>query len=83
MAIKNSEAFTFKAAGLSDAVDATNAPGGAMALLQNLVPSPKTQSVYVCRPAALTLTAFAGFNTPTRINALKVCLLYTSDAADE
>jgi hypothetical protein len=59
-------ALTWKARGLSDADDGTNAFPGAMASLQNLVPNPSTRNQWVPRPAATQLTAFAGsgLNTP-------------------
>lgn len=43
-----------------------------MATLQDLIPDPSTLDMWQCRPASLQLSAFAGFNTPTFISALKV-----------
>jgi hypothetical protein len=45
--------------GLSDAVDGTNAFPGAMASLQNLMPDPSTQNVWICRPAAIDKVTFS------------------------
>lgn len=52
----------FKPSTLSDAVDSTNGPPGAMQLLQNLVPAPFNHNIMVARPAAVQLTAFPGFS---------------------
>lgn len=65
-------AMTFKARGLSDAKDATNAPPGAMQSLSNLIPDPSTKHLFTPRPAAAQLSAFAGsgLNTPAQVNEL-------------
>lgn len=63
-------ALTWKARGLSDAKDASNAPAGAMNKLSNLIPDPSTRNLFVPRPAATSLTTFAGFTNPAQINAL-------------
>ena len=55
MPIRGSQEFTFRPAGLTDAVDSTNSPPGGMASLQNLLPSPRDPGVYVPRPAAAKL----------------------------
>src|SRR5229473_2883727 len=64
--------LTFRARGLSDAKDATNAPDGAMQLLTNLIPDPSTRRLFTPRPAAQQLTAFAGagLTTPAQVNEL-------------
>ena len=54
----------FKPSTLSDAVDSSNGPQGAMSVLQNLVPAPFNHNIMVPRPAAVQLTAFPGFNSP-------------------
>ena len=67
-----SKPITFKPRGVSDTVDGTNAPQGAMIQLSNMLPSPSTESLFVCRPAAAQLTNFTGFTTPTSGTALLV-----------
>src|SRR6266851_173405 len=64
--------MTFRARGLSDAKDATNAPDGAMQLLTNLIPDPSTRRLFTPRPAATSLTSFAGsgLTTPAQVNEL-------------
>ena len=52
--------ITFKARGLSDAQDSTNAFPGAMLSLADLIPNPRTRNQFVPRPAAQQLTNFAG-----------------------
>lgn len=63
---------TFSPAGLSDAEDAANVFSGACAQLTNLIPSPKTRNLWVCRPAQTPLTLFPGFNNPGFISAIHV-----------
>jgi hypothetical protein len=60
VALRNAQAITIRPNGLSDAIDGTNAFEGAMASLQNLVPSYSTQSVFVPRPAAIKIVDFGG-----------------------
>lgn len=62
--------LTFRPRGVCDAVDGSNAPSGAMLQLSNLVPSPSTESLFVCRPAAVQATAFPGFTLPKQGTAL-------------
>ena len=66
MALRNARAQTFQPLGVTDAVDGTNAPRGAMRLLTNLIPDPKTNHVFICRPAAEVVIDFVagGFNAP-------------------
>lgn len=72
MALRRGSPFTFRAAGLCDAVDASNAPAGAMSTLANLCPSPATRGQFVPRPAATQSSNFAGFTTPAQVEALLV-----------
>src|ERR1051326_8605532 len=67
-------ALTWKAKGLSDTQDGSNAFPGAMTLLRDLIPNPSTARQWVPRPAATQLTAFAasGLTTPGVSNALLV-----------
>lgn len=62
----------FSPSGLSDTLDGSENSPGAMALLQNLIPDPTTKNLWQCRPAALSLTTFAGFTTPGFVSAMKV-----------
>lgn len=50
--------------GVTDTLDATNTPTGAMASLQNLIRDPTTLGIFVCRPASIEATDFTGFTTP-------------------
>lgn len=63
---------TFSPTGLSDAEDAANVFSGACAQITNLIPKPSTRNLWVCRPAQIDITEFAGFNNPGFISALKV-----------
>lgn len=72
MGIRGGIPLTFKARGLSDNVDSTNAFPGAMSILKDLVPSPRTQQQFVPRPASTQLTNFTGFTTPGFVSALFV-----------
>ncbi len=72
MAIKNAKVFTHRPIGLSDSQDGSNTFSGAMLVLQNLVPSPTTKSVFVPRPAAQEIVNFAPFNMPTGVTAFTI-----------
>src|ERR1051325_8341604 len=72
MALGRGRPLTIRPKGASDAHDGTNTFPGAMAALTNLVPSPTTAGVFVPRPAAVQLTDFTGFTSPTAITALLV-----------
>jgi hypothetical protein len=72
MALRRGRPLTIRPKGVSDAIDGTNTFPGAMAALTNLVPSPTTAGVFVPRPAAVQLTDFTGFTSPTAITALLV-----------
>jgi hypothetical protein len=72
MPIRDAGILTVRPAGVSDALDGTNAFPGAMTRLANLVPDPTTDGMWVCRPAAVRLTQFAGFTTPGFVSALLV-----------
>lgn len=50
--------------GVSDTLDGTNSPPGAMASLVNLIFDPSTPNTFQCRPAAIQKTAFSGFTSP-------------------
>ncbi len=66
MPLRRGTPFTFKPTGLSDAVDGTNVPAGAMASLANLIPDPSTRNVFVARPASVKASDFVagGFTAP-------------------
>ena len=72
MGLRNAKPWTLKPKGCSDSLDGTNAFPGAMAALSNLVPNPSTVDTWVPRPAAVSLSTFAGFNTPGFVS---VCLV--------
>jgi len=72
VAIRKGVPLTFRPIGLSDALDGSNVPLGAMSSLSNLVPAPSTPNVFVARPASTSLTTFAGFTTPAGVTALLV-----------
>lgn len=72
MALRGAQPLTFRAFGVCDAVDGSNAPEGAMAALANLVPNPSTKRQFVPRPAATQVTNFTGFTTPAQGEALFV-----------
>lgn len=72
MPIRGAQPLTFRAFGVCDAVDGSNAPQGAMSSLANLVPSPTTKRHFVPRPAATQTTNFTGFTTPGQGEALLV-----------
>jgi hypothetical protein len=66
VALRRGTPLTFRPSTLSDAVDGSNSPPGAMASLANLVPDPTTRNVFVPRPASvievdLSYLAGAGF----------------------
>jgi len=69
---RQSAPVTWRPKGCSDTLDSSSAFNGAMASLKNLIPDPSTRSLWQCRPAAVQLTAFASFNTPGFVSALKV-----------
>ena len=62
--------------GASDTVDASTSFAGAMSALTNLIPDPSTTDLWECRPAAVKLTSFSGFNTPTFISVIYVVGTY-------
>lgn len=67
MPTRNAKPTVFKARTLSDAVDATNGPPGAMQILQNLIPAPFNRDILVPRPAAIQSTNFSSFISPAGI----------------
>lgn len=65
--------YTFRAVGLTDAIDGSNAFPGSMLSLKDLIFSPKTKNMLVPRPGSVALTTFGGVGgTPAQINALLV-----------
>jgi hypothetical protein len=69
---KRSQPYTFSPEGLSDALSGSHVFPGACTKLQNLIPDPSTKNLWICRPAAVRLTNFAGFTTPGFISCFKV-----------
>lgn len=55
---RNSKPLSWRARGLSDALDASDSFNGSMSSLQNLIPDPSTKSLWQCRPAAKLLIQF-------------------------
>lgn len=72
MAKGKDKTLIFRPVGLSDAVDASDAGAGAMAVLQNLIPDPSTADVWVPRPASVVSTAFSGFTSPGFVSVFKI-----------
>ncbi|HYM33408.1 MAG TPA: hypothetical protein VEU47_19065 [Candidatus Cybelea sp.] len=70
MALRNTRPAIFRPIGLSDAIDGTNAFPGAMQSLANLILASSTRGIWVPRPAAASVTSFAGFTTPGPIECL-------------
>lgn len=69
MAIRGAVPVKWTPSGASDTLDATNTFTGAMAALTNLIPDRTTRGLWVCRPASVLQTSFAGFTTPDFISA--------------
>lgn len=72
MAFSKSHTVTFSPTTLSDAEDATHVGEGLCAQITNLIPSPTTKNLWVCRPAAIQLTNFSGFTTPGFISCMHI-----------
>jgi hypothetical protein len=60
MPVRKGRPLTFKAKGLSDAIDGSNAFPGSMQSLQNLIPNPSTSQQFVPRPAIVALVELGG-----------------------
>ena len=60
MPIRRGKPLAFRAKGLTDAIDGTNAFAGSMQALQNLIPNPTTSQQWVPRPASLSLVNLNG-----------------------
>lgn len=72
MGLRGARSVTLTPSGVVDALDGTTAPPGACSALTNLIPDQTTAGMFQCRPAAVNLTTFAGFNTPGFVSALLV-----------
>ena len=72
MPIRRAKALTFRAKGLTDTTDATNAFAGSMQILQDLIPNPSTAQQFVPRPAEVQFANFSGFNAAMQEEALLV-----------
>lgn len=64
MPLSGATPFTFQMTGVSDTADSTSAFAGAMSKLTNLVPARDTKNAWVCRPAAVQITAYPNVTTP-------------------
>lgn len=60
MPIRNATPISWRARGLTDADDGTDAFDGAMKTLQNVIPDPSTARAWVPRPASIEKTDFTG-----------------------
>lgn len=72
MPLRRGKPITFRPVTACDAVDATNAPQGAMQALSNLIPDPATDHVWVPRPAAVKLYGGTGLANPGVFTGLLV-----------
>lgn len=72
MGIRGGQSLTFRATGVSDTIDASNAEMGAMAILKDLVPNPTTAAQFVPRPASTQITNFAAFTDPEDVSVFLV-----------
>ena len=61
---RNSKPISWRARGISDALDASDSFNGSMSALQNLIPDPSTKMLWQCRPAAQQLVNFNGSGGP-------------------
>lgn len=72
MTLVNSAPLKWTPRGASDTLDATNTFNGAMTSLANLIRDPTTLGVWLCRPASVLVTSFAGFNTANFVSCFTV-----------
>lgn len=72
MALRNAQDVTLQPAGVSDALDGTNAPPGAMARLANLIPARNTDKVFVPRPAAVQKVDLTGISATGLVTVILV-----------
>lgn len=72
MPLRRLTPLTFRAKGVTDSIDGTNAMPGSMLSLANLVHAPSTMDLFVPRPAATEITGFTGFTSPATVSLLAV-----------
>jgi hypothetical protein len=72
MAMRKRQPHSFRARGVTDAIDGSGVFPGAMKQLVNLIPDPNQGNLFVPRPASVQLSNFAGFNTPAALSALLI-----------
>ncbi len=72
MPLRRATPIAFKPSGVTDTIDGSNSPPGAMAALTNLIASPKTAGLFVCRPASEEMTDFTGFSAPGFVSVIHV-----------
>jgi hypothetical protein len=86
MPLSRARPVNFTPAGITDAFDATRAFPGACRLLKNLVFDQGNPELVQCRPAAVSLTTFGGFTTPTFVTCYvvigNICYGMVSTAAN-
>lgn len=64
MPLDGTTSVRFRPRSLSDTLDASNSQPGACSNLANLIADPSTLGCMQCRPAAVSINDFSGFNTP-------------------
>ena len=72
MTLANTKPLRFSPQGLSDALAEEDAFPGACTSLQNLIPDPSTKNLWTPRPAAVSLTTFGSFSSPTGVVVTKI-----------
>ena len=72
MTLVNTKPLRFSPQGLSDALAEEDAFPGACTSLKNLIPDPSTKNLWTPRPAAVSLTIFGSFSSPTGVTVMKI-----------
>lgn len=70
MALRNATAVYIPPSGVSDSADGTKSFKGSMKSLQNLIPDPSTEGLFVPRPASYVISSFPGFSSPGFISVV-------------
>lgn len=61
----------YSPSGIVDSLDGNTTRRGAMIAMENLMPSPTTDNLYICRPSAFQYLDFTGFNNPGYVSLHK------------
>ena len=72
MGLRNGRSQRLMLGGVTDSIDGTEAPEGSLTAAINAIPEASTGKMWTARPAAISITQFAGFTTPGFISALLV-----------